>query len=211
MNQSAPAWLDRFYPIVDSTSWLEPLLAAGTRLVQLRIKQGSSSELRAAVQLARDVCARARVQLIVNDHWQLAIDAGCDFVHLGQGDLDHADLPALRRAGIKVGISTHDHAELQRALALQPDYIALGPIYPTQIKQMPWAPQGLARISEWRQLIGSVPLIAIGGLTVERLPGVFAAGADSAAVITDIVKHEQPIARIGQWVAATRLAPHSTP
>jgi thiamine-phosphate pyrophosphorylase len=206
MSKSSPAWLDRFYPIVDSTAWLEPLIAAGTRLVQLRIKEGSRADIAAAVRAARDVCTSAKVQLIVNDHWQIALQAGCDFVHLGQGDLDHADLPALRRAGVRVGISTHDHAELGRALALAPDYIALGPIYATKIKQMPWAPQGLARIGEWQQLIGPIPLIAIGGLTVERLPGVFAAGADSAAVITDIVNSEQPAARIREWLAATRLA-----
>jgi len=210
---TAPAWLDRFYPIVDSTAWLVPLIAAGTRLIQLRMKDSSSDATLAAVCAAREVCARAKVQLVVNDHWQIAQQAGCDFVHLGQGDLDHADLPALRRAGIRIGMSTHDHDELRRALALEPDYIALGPIYATRIKQMPWAPQGLARISEWRQLVGSIPLIAIGGLTVERLPGIFAAGADSAAVITDIVQSvepsaigTEPSARIREWVTATRLA-----
>ena len=207
MNTSLPGWLDRFYPIVDSTAWLERLIDAGARMVQLRIKDTSSSELRAAIVTARDLCARARAQLIVNDHWELALQAGCDFVHLGQGDLDHADLPALRRAGIKLGISTHDHAELSRALALAPDYVALGPIYATQIKQMPWAPQGLARLAEWRELVGRIPLVAIGGLTAARLPGVFAAGADSAAVITDIVYSEQPAVRIGEWLAATRGAP----
>jgi len=91
-------------------------------------------------------------------------------------------------------------------MALAPDYIALGPIYATKIKQMPWAPQGLARIGEWQQLLDPIPLIAIGGLTVERLPAVFAAGADSAAVITDIVTSPEPRARIREWVAATRPA-----
>jgi thiamine-phosphate pyrophosphorylase len=211
MSNPLPAWIDRFYPIVDSTAWLERLIAAGARMAQLRIKHASSdasdSELRMTIAAARDLCVRAKVQLIVNDYWQLALDTGCDFVHLGQGDLDHADVPALRRAGVRIGISTHDHAELSRALALAPDYIALGPVYPTQIKQMPWAPQGLARLAEWRQLIGCIPLVAIGGLTVERLPGVFAAGADSAAVITDIVNSEQPSARIHEWLTATRVGP----
>jgi thiamine-phosphate pyrophosphorylase len=198
------AWLDRFYPIIDSTSWLEPLIAGGTRLVQLRIKEGPSESIRAAILDARELCLRAGVQLIVNDYWQLALETGCDFVHLGQGDLDTADIPALRRRGIKLGISTHDPAELQRALALQPDYVALGPIYPTQLKQMPWAPQGLERIGEWKRALGALPLVAIGGLTVERAPGVFAAGADSAAVITDIVTSATPAQRIREWVAATR-------
>jgi thiamine-phosphate pyrophosphorylase len=199
-----PAWLDGFYPIIDDSAWLEPLIAAGTRLVQLRIKDGSTEALRAAILSARERCLRAGVQLIVNDYWQLAIETGCDFVHLGQGDLDAADVPALRRRGIKLGISTHDHAELQRALALQPDYVALGPIYPTRLKQMPWAPQGLERITEWKRAIGAIPLVAIGGLTVERAPGVLAAGADSAAVITDIVTSATPEQRIREWLAATR-------
>lgn len=106
-------------------------------------------------------------------------------------------------------MSTHDDAELQRALALRPDYIALGPIYPTLLKQMPWAPQGLARITEWKLRIGGLPLVAIGGLTVERLPGVFAAGADSAAVVTDIVRHRDPEARTREWLqTVSHLASH---
>ena len=101
---------------------------------------------------------------------------------------------------MRIGISTHDHAELERALALQPDYVALGPIYPTLLKQMPWAPQGLARITEWKRRIGNLPLVAIGGLTVERVPGVFAAGADSAAVVTDIVRNADPDLRTREWI-----------
>jgi thiamine-phosphate pyrophosphorylase len=199
-----PAWLDGFYPIVDSVAWLETVLAAGARLVQLRIKEGSNETLRLAISTARELCVLARAQLIVNDYWQLALETGCNFVHLGQGDLDTADVAALRKHGIKLGISTHDQAELQRALALQPDYVALGPIYPTKLKQMPWAPQGLERIGEWKRAIGCIPLVAIGGLTVERVPGVFAAGADSAAVITDIVTSATPGQRLREWLAVTR-------
>lgn len=146
----------------------------------------------------------------MNDYWELAVDERCDFVHLGQGDLDGADIPALRRAGIRLGVSTHDHAELERALSLDPDYVALGPIYPTVLKQMPWAPQGLDRITEWKRLIGGRPLVAIGGLTIPRLAGVFAAGADSAAVVTDIVRSDDPETRIKEWFAATRHAYHDT-
>jgi thiamine-phosphate pyrophosphorylase len=122
-------------------------------------------------------------------------------VHLGQTDLDSADIPALRRAGVRVGISTHDSSELERGLALKPDYIALGPIYPTLLKAMPWPPQGLGRITEWKRRIGVTPLVAIGGLTVDRLAGVFEAGADSAAVVSDIVKHPDPEARMAEWLA----------
>ena len=104
-------------------------------------------------------------QLVVNDYWREAIDLGADFVHLGQGDLVGADIAAIKAAGIRLGISTHSIAELDIALGVEPDYIALGPIYPTKLKAMPWAPQGLARIAEWRSKIGC-PLVAIGGITL---------------------------------------------
>jgi thiamine-phosphate pyrophosphorylase len=194
--------LPRVYPIVDSTAWIRRLLPAGVRLVQLRIKDRSAEELRTEIRESRDLCARAGAQLVVNDHWQLALDEGCDFVHLGQGDLDTADVPTLRRRGVRLGVSTHDQAELERGLSLEPDYVALGPIYPTLLKVMPWAPQGLERIGEWKRRIGAIPLVAIGGLTVERLAGVFRAGADSAAVVTDIVRHADPTARTRAWLTA---------
>jgi thiamine-phosphate pyrophosphorylase len=198
---SAP--LDRFYPIVDSAEWIARLLPLGTRLVQLRVKNRPEKEVRDEVRKAKALCTSAGAQLIVNDHWQIALEEECNFVHLGQGDLAGADVIAVRRAGIRMGISTHDHDELERALRHAPDYVALGPIYPTVLKQMPWAPQGLERLREWKRLVGSTPLVAIGGLTVERLPGVFAAGADSAAVVTDIVRHADPKERAREWIRAT--------
>ena len=117
-----------------------------------------------------------------------------------------ADVKALRRAGIRIGVSTHDHAELEQGLAIDPDYVALGPIYPTQLKKMPFAPQGLARLGEWKKLIGHRPLIAIGGLTLERALLCLKAGADSAAVVGDIVNNADPIAQAKAWIAATRIA-----
>jgi thiamine-phosphate pyrophosphorylase len=194
------------YPIVDSAAWIGRLLPAGVRLVQLRIKDRSTGELRAEVRESQGLCARSGAQLVLNDHWQLALDEGCDFVHLGQGDLDSADVPALRRAGIRIGISTHDEAELARALSFEPDYIALGPIYPTLLKVMAFGPQGLGRIGEWKRRIGAIPLIAIGGITLERLPGVLAAGADSAAAVTDIVRNPDPEKRMSAWIGQGELA-----
>lgn len=194
--------LPRVYPIVDSAAWVGRLAPLGVRLVQLRIKDAAPALLRAEVRAARAHCVARGMQLVVNDYWQLALEEGCDFVHLGQGDLAGADLAALRRAGVRLGVSTHDHAELERALALTPDYVALGPVYPTRLKVMPWAPQGLARLTEWKRRIGVLPLVAIGGLTAERLAGVFAAGADVAAVVTDIVRHAQPESRTREWLAA---------
>jgi len=193
--------LPRVYPVVDSAAWVRRLLAVGVRLIQLRIKDQSDSELRAEIRAAKGLCARAGAQLIVNDYWQFAVAEGCDFVHLGQGDLDTADVPALRRANVRIGISTHSHEELERALALVPDYVALGPVYPTVLKVMPWAPQGLERVTEWKRRVGDIPLVAIGGLTVERLAGVFAAGADVAAVVNDIVSNRDPAARAREWLA----------
>src|SRR5215207_4094112 len=126
--------LDRFYLIVDDAAWLDRLLPHGVRLAQLRIKDRSDAELRLQVRRAKALCDAAQAQLIVNDHWRLAIEEGCNYVHLGQGDLDGADLDAIRTAGLRLGVSTHDNAELDRALAVRPDYIALGPIYPTVLK-----------------------------------------------------------------------------
>ena len=202
--------LDPFYLIVDDVSWLRRLLPVGVKLVQLRIKDRSDEEIREQVITAKSLCERAGACLIVNDYWRIALDAGCDFVHLGQSDLDEADVPALQRAGVRVGISTHSDEELERALASSPDYIALGPIYPTTLKVMPWAPQGLGRIAEWKRRIASIPLVAIGGLTVERLPAVFNAGADSAAVVSDVLRHAAPEARACEWIDATRRAASST-
>jgi thiamine-phosphate pyrophosphorylase len=196
--------LPRVYPIVDSAAWIERLAPSGVRLVQLRIKGLAPAELARQIARARDVCRGRGIQLIVNDHWQQALEAGCDFVHLGQEDLKAADRSALQRAGVRLGISTHDEAELAAALAAEPDYVALGPIYPTTLKVMPWAPQGLKRIGEWKRRLGSRPLVAIGGITLERLPEVFAAGADVAAVVSDIVAAANPVARLRAWLAAGR-------
>ncbi|HMK91329.1 MAG TPA: thiamine phosphate synthase [Methylocystis sp.] len=195
--------LDPFYLIVDEAAWLERLLPLGVRLVQLRIKDRPEAEVRAELRPARALCARFGAQIILNDYWRLAIEEGCDFVHLGQGDLDGADISALRAAGVRLGVSTHDEAELARALALAPDYVALGPIYPTLLKQMAFAPQGLERIGEWKGRIGAIPLVAIGGLTPERARLALAAGADSACVVTDILRNADPEARTREWVAAT--------
>ncbi len=194
--------LPRFYPIFPDADWLARTLPLGVKLVQLRAKDRPEAQLRAEIRRARDLCARHGAQLVVNDHWRLAIEEDCDFVHLGQEDLDDADLPAIRRAGLRLGISTHDHAELDRALACLPNYVALGPIYPTILKKMKWHEQGLGRLAEWRRLAGHLPLVAIGGFTVERAAGAFAAGADVVAAVTDITLNADPEARVRQWLEA---------
>jgi thiamine-phosphate pyrophosphorylase len=194
--------LDPFYPIVPDTEWLARLLPKGIKLVQLRVKDQPECVVRAEIEKAVALCAAHRCQLVVNDYWREAIEAGADFVHLGQEDLAAADLLAIRGAHVKIGISTHTPEELRTALVAQPDYVALGPIYATTLKTMPWAPQGLPRVAEWRAHI-SCPLVAIGGITVARAPIVLAAGADSVAVITDIVTSQDPESRVEKWIEAT--------
>ncbi|MBK0328903.1 thiamine phosphate synthase [Rhodobacteraceae bacterium F11138] len=197
--------MQRFYLIVGHVGRLELLVPHGVGLVQLRIKEQPDEEIRRQIARARDVCAVHGAQLVVNDHWQAALDLRCGFVHLGQEDMDRADFAALRRAGVRYGLSTHDETELDRALALDPAYVALGPIYPTLLKKMKWAPQGVHKITRWKARTGDIPLVAIGGLTPERAPGVFAAGADSVAVVTDIQTAADPEARTLEWIETCAL------
>ncbi|MEY8098786.1 thiamine phosphate synthase [Falsihalocynthiibacter sp. S25ZX9] len=196
--------LDRFYPIFDSADWLERLVPLGIKLVQLRMKDASADHLRAHIRRAKSVCADHGCTLVINDHWRLAIDAGCDYIHLGQEDLEDADIAAIQAAGMRLGISTHDKAELARALELRPNYIALGPIYPTILKKMKWHEQGIEKLTTWRTLIGDTPLIAIGGMRINRAAGAFDAGADVVAAVTDITLNDSPEDRVRAWLAATR-------
>jgi len=196
--------LDPYYLIVDDADFLERLVPLGVRLVQLRIKDRPEDDIRHQIMRAQTCCAAHGAQLVVNDYWRIALDLGCDFVHFGQEDMDTADFTALRRAGVRFGLSTHDEAELFRALDKGPAYVALGPVYPTLLKKMKWGPQGLERVRRWKQLAGRTPLVGIGGLVPERLPGLFEAGADSAAVVTDIKTAADPLARCQEWITATR-------
>lgn len=200
MTRTAQSGLDVFYPIVPDLVWLKRIAPLGIKCVQLRIKERPHEEIAGQVVEAVAVAKAHGCQLIVNDHWRAALDAGADFVHLGQEDLAGADLTALERAGVRIGISTHSEEELELALAIRPDYVALGPIYETKLKAMAWPPQGLDRIGEWKRRIGALPLVAIGGLTPERAPGVLSAGANSLAVITDFMTAPHPEARIRLWL-----------
>ncbi|MDD9731247.1 thiamine phosphate synthase [Mameliella sp. AT18] len=196
--------LDRFYPIFDHSDWLRRMLPLGVRLVQLRIKDQPRDAVRAQIEVSRDLCRKHGAVLVVNDHWQEAIALGCDWVHLGQEDLDNADLAAIRKAGLKLGVSTHDDDELERVIGMAPDYVALGPVYPTILKKMKWHQQGLPRVTDWKARIGATPLVAIGGMSVERASGVFEAGADIVSAVTDITLNADPEARVRQWIGATR-------
>lgn len=196
--------LDRFYPIFDNIVWLERLLPLGIKLVQLRIKDKTDDETRAEIIKGKALCEQYGAQLVVNDFWQMAIEEKCDFIHLGQEDLDDADVKAIRSAGIKIGLSTHDNDELDRALSYGPEYLALGPVYPTILKKMKWTEQGLDKVTEWKKLVGNTPLVAIGGMSVERARGAYDAGADIVSAVTDITLNADPEARIQQWIKATR-------
>jgi thiamine-phosphate pyrophosphorylase len=193
--------LDLFYPIVPDVGWLQRLVPLGVRTIQLRLKDAAPDRIRREIGESLEVCARHDCQLIVNDYWREALSLGADYIHLGQEDLAGADVPTIQAKGARLGISTHSEAELDIALAANPDYVALGPIYETRLKAMKWAPQGLDRIRAWKKRIGTLPLVAIGGITPERADGVRAAGADSVAVITDFFTHADPEARVRQWVA----------
>lgn len=196
--------LDRFYPIFDHSDWLRRMLPLGVKLVQLRIKDQPEEVVREQIALSRDLCHDQGAVLVVNDYWQAALDLGCGWIHLGQEDLDAADMKAIRDAGLKLGVSTHDDDELERVLAMQPDYVALGPVYPTILKKMKWHEQGLPRVTEWKARVGGIPLVAIGGISVERAAGVLRAGADIVSVVTDITLNDDPDTRVRQWIEATR-------
>lgn len=196
--------LDRFYPIFDSAEWMERLVPLGIKLVQLRVKDKSLDDTRSEIQRSKVICEAHDCELVINDYWQMAIEEGCDFIHLGQEDLDDADMDAIRAAGLKLGLSTHDHTELDRALEHKPTYVALGPVYPTILKKMKWTEQGLDRVGEWKKLVGETPLVGIGGLSVERATGVLDAGADIVSAVTDITLNESPENRIREWLSVTR-------
>jgi thiamine-phosphate pyrophosphorylase len=191
---------DRFYPVVDTVAWVARLALLGVSTIQLRAKGLNDSEALQTVTDAIEIIRGTDAKLVVNDYWRAAIVAGAKHLHLGQEDLVEADLKAIRDAKITLGISTHDDAELETALRADPDYIALGPIFPTTLKSMRFAPQGTPKITEWKKRIGNIPLVAIGGIKLEQAREIFAAGADSIAVVSDVTQNPEPDARVRAWL-----------
>ncbi len=177
------------YPVVDSVAWLEKCFAEGIRTIQLRLKTEdkpfAQTEINKAVAIAEKY---SDSRLFINDHWQQAVNAGAYGVHLGQEDLFQADLEAIAKAGLRLGISTHSYWELARALTVNPSYIALGPIYQTDSKLMPWQPQGHDKILEWLQILGETPLVAIGGIDAPRARSLKNTGVGSVAMISAITR-----------------------
>ncbi len=184
-----------FYPVVPTADWVDRLLDWGVRTIQLRAKAADQTteavarEVRAAVEAGRRF---ADAQVFINDHWQQAIEHGAYGVHLGQEDLDVADLEALRRAGLRLGVSTHTPAELGRAAAVRPSYLAIGPVYPTTLKKMPYEPVGLTRLADWARDAQPFPAVAIGGISLDRLTGVMQCGVDGAAVVSAVTMADDP-------------------
>ena len=149
---------------------------------------------------ALEVIRGTRAKLVVNDYWRAAIAAGAQHLHLGQEDLADADLKAIRDAGLTLGLSTHDDEELETALAAKPDYVALGPIFPTTLKSMRFAPQGIAKITEWKKRIGAHPAGRDRRHQARTGRAIFAAGADSIAVVSDVTQNADPDARVRAWL-----------
>ena len=184
-----------FYPVVPTADWVERLLSWGVRTIQLRIKKADHTPNEISAQIITAIQAGKAVpgaQVFINDHWQLAVSAGAYGVHLGQEDLDTADIEALRCAGIRLGLSTHTPAELGRAKAVQPSYLAIGPIYPTTLKVMPYEPVGLERLAEWAKLAAPFPVVAIGRISLDRMSGVMACGVDGVAVVSAVTLAVDP-------------------
>ena len=191
---------DRFYPVVDSLKGVKRLTALGVGTIQLRAKELNDSEALQLVSDALEATKGTPTKLVVNDYWRAAIVAGAQHLHLGQEHLAEADLGEIRNARLTLGISTHDDAELETALRANPDYVALGPIFPTTLKSMRFAPQGIPKITEWKKRVGDIPLIAIGGIKLEQAAEIFAAGADSIAVVSDVTQNADPEARVRAWL-----------
>ena len=191
---------DRFYPVVDTVEWVRRLAALGVGTVQLRAKDLDDASAMILFRAALDVTKGTQTKLVVNDYWRVAIDLKAQHLHLGQEDLADADVAAIKKAGITLGLSTQDEEELENALRAAPDYVALGPIFFTTLKAMRFAPQGVPKISTWKKRVGDIPLVAIGGIKFEHAAEIFAAGADSIAVVSDVTQNSDPDARVRQWL-----------
>ncbi len=176
------------YPVVDSVEWIERLLGEGVKTIQLRIKDKREADVEADVIAAIALGERYNARLFINDYWRLAIKHGAYGVHLGQEDMDVANLAAISEAGLRLGLSTHDNMEMDRALSANPSYIALGHVFPTQTKQMPSSPQGLNKLAEHIQTLGDYSAVAIGGISIDRVPAVLATGVGSVAVVSAITQ-----------------------
>ncbi|WP_119344427.1 thiamine phosphate synthase [Facilibium subflavum] len=177
-----------FYPVVDDVNWIERLAKLQVKTIQLRLKGLPIDEIRRQIIKANQIAKEYNLALFINDYWQLAIEYNCFGVHLGQEDLDIADFPAIAKAGLRLGLSTHNHYELARALTINPSYVALGPIFHTNTKKMKFTPRGLEMLHQWRRLTKAIQLVAIGGIDENNIDSVWQTGVDGIAVVSYVTK-----------------------
>ena len=181
------------YPVIDSIEWLKTLLPLGLEIIQLRLKNGTEAELSEQIQQAIELAkAYPKTRLFINDHWQLAIKHGAYGVHLGQEDIQAADLKAIHQAGLRLGISTHGSYEFILAEQTHPSYLAIGAVFETPTKDMSGQIQGVNNLQQLVNLNGHIPLVAIGGITLENATPVIKTGVNSIAVVTAITKANNP-------------------
>ena len=190
------------YPIVDRAAWVDRLTRCGVDMIQIRVKDMTGEALEREITEAVAIAKRTNCRLYVNDHWQLALKLKAYGVHIGQDDLPTTDLVALQAAGVRLGLSTHGYAEIARSLAVLPSYLAIGTLFTSPSKSFAHDPLGLDRFATMRRLV-PVPVVAIGGITLERAHDVREAGADGIAVISDVTKATNVEARVKAWL--TRL------
>jgi thiamine-phosphate pyrophosphorylase len=191
---------DNFYPVMPNLKWVQIVAESGARFIQIRLKDIDDDEKDLELMNAISYSHQKGFNLVINDYWEEAMTLKAEWLHLGQEDLETADMKAIKKAGIKLGISTHNLEELDNAMQYSPDYIALGPIYFTRLKSMKFAPQGLDEIKLWKQKIDNIPLVAIGGLNLDRAKLAFDVGADCVSVVTDITLHQNPQQHINDWL-----------
>ena len=193
------------YAVLPDAGWVGRMAQAGVPTVQLRFKSDQPANIDAQVRAAVAAVRGTPTRLFINDHWQAALDHGAYGVHLGQEDVDALPADAietLRQSGLRLGISTHGYAEMLRADALAPSYIALGAVFPTTLKRMATAPQGLARLRAYAQLMRHYPLVAIGGIDATRLQAVLDCSVGSVAVVRALVETSDPETTARAWMAA---------
>lgn len=187
------------YPIVDSSLWVERLLTQGIKCIQLRIKLADEQHLAKEIKRSVVLAKHYQAKLFINDYWQLAIRFNATGVHLGQEDLHDADIDAIHRLGLYLGVSTHCYYEVARAHTYNPSYVACGPVYFTDSKPMAFQPQGIEQLKRWRRTL-SYPLVAIGGINLERLSEILESQVDGISVISAITQATDPTAAIKQFL-----------
>lgn len=186
------------YPIVDRANWIQRLASSGARMMQLRVKDLSGAALEHEVKSAIAIGRKRDARVFINDHWQLALKHGAYGVHLGQDDLAGTDFAAIHKAGMRLGLSTHNIAELARSKAFHPTYTAIGTLFASPSKSFVHQPLGLQRFDQLRGL-AEKPVVAIGGITLDKARNVFRHGADIVSVISDITAAREPENRMRSW------------